>query len=463
MNFTIKFLGAAGTVTGSKFLTTISDTGTSLRFLVDCGLFQGKKELRTKNWQPFPHDATQIDSIFITHAHLDHAGYLPRLCRMGFKGDVYCTEPTRDLLKITLLDSAKIQEEEAEYANRKGFSKHKPALPLYNTADAEKALDKIKILPYEKLTNIAKEVNVLCSHAGHILGSVMYTFNAGSKSVLFTGDIGRFGSPVMPEPFLPESIDTLILESTYGDRTHEDAGAKEILEKEILESVDRKGVIVIPAFTIGRTQTLLYLIRELEDEKRIPVLSVFMDSPMAIDVTQLYRKHADRLDPETRTLVEQGDKPLLPDGLKICRSRDESMTINSVRKNAIIISASGMATAGRILHHLKIRMDEPENTVIFPGYQAAGTRGRRILDGEKHIKIHGRYIPVKAKIVNLEGLSAHADYREILSWLERFDTLPKKIFLVHGEPESSQSLAQKINEQFDLVPVIPGYLDEYSV
>ena len=459
----IHFLGATGTVTGSKYLFECDGK----KILIDCGLFQGLKELRLRNWEDFPVSPAEIDAIFLTHAHIDHSGFIPRLTSNGYTNKIYCTVATRDLCQIMLPDTGHIQEEDAHWANKKGFSKHAPALPLYTVEDAANALKQFVPLYYGEDFFFADKLRFKFKDAGHILGSsfidIKYDQNGETRRVLFSGDLGRPDQPLLRNPVQPFNIDYLVMESTYGDRLHDNEDPKAALARVINESIDRGGVLVIPSFAVGRTQALLYTIRELEDEKTIPFLPVYVDSPMAINATHVFEQHKGDYDMRAKILELNGVRVLHPRRLKICRDRQDSMKINDVRNQAIIISASGMLTGGRILHHLAQRLPEESNTLLFIGYQAAGTRGRALQEGKPSVKIHGQQVPVKAKIENISGFSAHADYNEILAWLMGFNRPPRKTFLVHGEPEASAALAAKIKQHLGWPVVIPQLEDQIEL
>ena len=459
----LTFWGAAETVTGSRHLLEIENQ----KILVDCGLFQGKKENRLKNWDPFPVSPGEVDKILLTHAHIDHTGYLPRFCRDGFSGQIHCTKSTHALLDVLLKDSAHIQEEDAIWANKKGFSKHKPALPLYTVADVENTLELFSPIYYGDALALNNFTRIKFKDAGHILGSSFIDLkterNGSQRKIIFSGDLGRPDIPVLRDPTQAFNADYLVLESTYGNRLHAGGDPFEDLATVINQSVERGGVLVIPAFAVGRTQTLLYVIRELEERGKIPPLSVFVDSPMAIDATKIFRKWITDQDLTSRVKMVAGKKIFHPHQLHVCKSREESKAIRKHKSQAIIISSSGMATAGRILHHLADRLPDKKNTILFIGYQADGTRGRSILDGKSHIKIHGKKIPVNAHIENISGYSGHADYNEILAWLLGFNRAPEKIFLVHGEPEASTALAIKIREAFGWNVVIPKYGESFEI
>jgi metallo-beta-lactamase family protein len=460
----IQFLGATRTVTGSKHLVDVG----GYRVLVDCGLFQGLKELRLRNWEPFPIDPASIDSVILTHAHIDHTGFLPRLVRDGFAGDVYCTPATDELARILLPDSARLQEEEADYSNKKGSSKHQPALPLYTEGDATAALKLLRPVNFHKPVKLTPKLSFEFVTAGHILGSSFVNLDlecAGGKRkrVTMTGDIGRYDEPIINDPASVDEADYIVLESTYGDREHPDFDVKERLAEIINATASRGGHVLIPAFAVGRSQQLLYLIRELEDENRIPVLPVFVDSPMAVSATKLYLNHTEDHDLEMQALIDARRNPLATKRFNLARTVQESKNVTANRESSIVISASGMATGGRILHHLRNRLPDPRNTVIFVGFQAAGTRGRRLVEGESEIRIFGQMVAVRAQIERLDNLSAHADYREILRWLSGFKRAPEKVFLVHGEPDAAESLERKIVEKFGWAVDIPDYLQKFEL
>jgi metallo-beta-lactamase family protein len=438
----ITFYGAAGTVTGSRFL--LEHEGS--RVLVDCGLFQGRKDLRERNWAPWPFDPKTVDAVVLTHAHIDHTGGLPRFVREGYRGPVYATGGTKDLCGILLPDSARIQEEEAHYANKRGYSKHHPALPLYEEQDAFAALRLFETFGYEKTRQVAKGISVRFNRAGHILGSAICTFElvGSNQRVVFTGDLGRYNAPILRDPEAITTATTLIAESTYGDREHGQTDPEGSLADVVNDTVKRGGMLVIPAFAVGRTQDILYHLGVLERAKRIPELPVFVDSPMACDATPLYLAHSHEHDFEMRSIIDEGHSPLRTANTRFVTAAKESKTINAVRGPGIIISASGMATGGRVLHHLKQRLPEDRNTVLFVGYQSEGTRGRRLLQGEKQLKLLGEVVEVRAKITNISGFSAHADWHEMLRWMEGFTSPPKQTLLVHGEDSALEALRQRV-------------------
>ncbi len=459
----LSFFGAVGTVTGSRFLLETDDK----KLLIDCGMFQGLKENRLRNWENFPVNPAMIDSVFLTHAHIDHSGYLPRFCREGFKGKIHCTHATADLCEIMLKDSAHLQEEDAKWANKRGFSKHKPALPLYTTEDAENALKLFTPHYYGEDIYLNRNLRIKFKDAGHILGSsfidIKRVDGKNSKRILFSGDFGRPDRPVLREPVQVYNVDYLIVESTYGNRLHEDVDPNEELVRVINDSYRRKGVLVIPAFSVGRTQTLLYAIRELEEARKIPEMSIFVDSPMAINSTEVFKNHIHDLNLTARKKDIEGTDIFTPKNLHICKTTDESKAINRVSGRSVIISASGMATGGRILHHLAERLPDRRNTVLFIGYQAQGTRGRTLLDGKNEVKIHGRKVQVKAKIENISGFSGHGDYDEILAWLSAFNKKPQQTFIVHGEEESSEALANKVRARFGWNVTVPQFGDSFEL
>jgi metallo-beta-lactamase family protein len=382
----IQFLGATGTVTGSRHYLEIQDK----KMLVDCGLFQGKKENRLRNWDPFPIPASEIEHVFLTHAHIDHIGYLPRFCRDGFTGKIHATHATCELSEILLKDSAHLQEEDAFYANKRGYSKHKPAKPLYTVEDAEKCLAYFTPSYIGENINLGDGLRVKFRDSGHILGSafvdIKTTANGKNRKILFSGDMGRSSRPILRDPVQVYNVDYLVMESTYGGRLHETVSPYDELARVIKESAKKRGMLVIPAFAVGRTETLLYVIRELEEQKRIPELPVYVDSPMALEALEVFRKHLVDLDLESRVQVINGKKIFSPAKLHLARSREQSRAINDVKGPAITISASGMAVGGRILHHLSHRLDDRKNTILLVGYQAEGTRGRSLLEGAEFIK-----------------------------------------------------------------------------
>jgi len=432
----LSFFGAAGTVTGSRYLLETEN----LRILVDCGLFQGYKFLREKNWQPFPVAADSIDAVILTHAHLDHSGYLPVLVAQGFKGPIYSTEATHDLCKILLLDSAKIQEEEANFRNRHKLSKHQPAKPLYTSQMAEKALALFEPVAEGESASFG-DMQVNFHPNGHILGSAYLDVCLAGKHILFSGDLGRPSDLIMRPPEPPCYCDYLVIESTYGDRHHDQRDLMTIVADMISETVSNGGSVLIPSFAVGRAQSMLYLIQTLRNKKRIPYLPIYLDSPMAISATEVMQRYHYLHKLSHKQCLE------LSHDIQFLRTVEQSMALNQVAVPSIIVSASGMATGGRVLHHLKRMLGDHRNTVMFAGFQARGTRGAHLVDGEPKIKIHGRYYDVKARIENLDFLSAHADRDEILRWLQKIPTAPKHCFITHGEPEAADQLRITLNEE----------------
>jgi metallo-beta-lactamase family protein len=456
----IHFLGAAGTVTGSRFL--LEHDGKKV--LVDCGLFQGRKEIRKRNWEPWPSEPKGWDAIVLTHAHIDHTGGLPRAIRDGYRGPVYSTSGTRELSALLLPDSARIQEEEARYANKEKYSKHQPALPLYSEEDARRALRQFESFGYNRRREIVPGITLEFFRAGHILGSAICSFEltATKQRVVFTGDLGRYAAPILKDPEKIDHATTLIAESTYGDRTHGEARPVDKLAEAVNETVKRGGVVVVPAFSIGRTQEVLYYLRNLEEAGRIPELPVFVDSPMACDATPIYLAHLDEHDLDMQGILERGESPLATRRTRFVRASSESKQLNNFKGPGVIISASGMATGGRILHHLKHRLSNANNTILFVGYQSEGTRGRRMLDGEPTIRIHGQEIAVRAHLTQLSGFSAHADWQEMLKWMDGFTAPPKQTLLVHGETSALAALKTRV-EARGWPTYIPQHLERVTL
>jgi len=443
---TIQFCGAAGTVTGSMHLVTANGH----RVLLDCGLFQGLKDLRLRNWRDPAFDPTNLEAVVISHAHIDHTGALPLLVRRGYRGPIYCTAATADLLGVLLPDSAHLQEEEADRANRYTYSKHKPALPLYTTADAQRALGQLTPAGYGRPFPVAGDLTVTYRIAGHILGAATVDLATGAgPRIVFSGDLGRYDRPILPDPQPVPAADVLLLESTYGDRQHPDIGkTDDDLVRIVKETADRGGALLVPAFVVDRTQEFLWMLQHLEQAGRIPVLPVYVDSPSATLVTEIYRKHGEDLDGEMRAEIANGQTTLNSKQCQFTQSVEESKRLNDIRGPVIIISASGMATGGRILHHLQHRLPDPRTTVLLVGYQAAGTRGRSLQDGAKTLKMFGEQVPVRARVETIHGLSAHADQAELLRWLGGFTRPPRTTYLVHGEPEAARVLSEAITARY---------------
>lgn len=460
---TITFLGATGTVTGSRYLLDIHGH----RYLVDAGLFQGEKELRLRNWEPFPVDPKTIEAVILTHAHIDHTGYLPRLVREGFKGPVFTTPPTRSLLSVLLPDAAHLQEEEARYANKVGSTKHTPALPLFDTDDAFRALQLLRAVRFGEPHTLHPGCTFTFHRQGHILGAAAVELQFKGRggepvSLYFSGDVGRYAVPILkpPEPFPGATY--LVVESTYGDRVHDAGDPRDTLAEVIAETSQRGGVVLIPAFAVGRTQEILYYLRELEEDGELALPPVYLDSPMAREATAMYRQAIAEHDAETR-FVEREDDPFFPSSLTVVTTVNESKALNTLPGPAVIISASGMATGGRILHHLRHRLPHPQNTVLFVGFQAKGTRGRRILDGEPTVKIFGEHVPVGARLAHITSLSAHADREELLVWMRQAETTPRTVFITHGEPEAASALAKLVSRELGWPCHLPHYGEQVSL
>jgi metallo-beta-lactamase family protein len=474
----VTFLGAARTVTGSKYLVDCNGA----RIMVDAGLFQGLKELRERNWQELPVPASSVEAVVLTHAHLDHCGYLPRLVAQGFRGRVFCTQGTQDLCKIVLPDAGRLQEEDAEHANRHAYSKHKPALPLYREVDAFRAVSQLQPCGYDRPMPVAKGIEVTFINAGHLLGSSYVRMQIDGRTILFGGDLGRFGRPVLPDPTLVEDADYLLVESTYGDRVHEQDDNGTRLAEIVSATAARGGKLIVPAFAIGRVEELLYWLRRLETEKRIPVLPVFVDSPMAGAALARYTERVHELDPEMRPEERDDRAPhdaaaphdssvrrrqamqeremcvFCTERFRVIASVEESKQLTASRVPSIVISSSGMAEGGRVLHHLKAALPNAQNTVLFAGYQGAGTRGRRLVDGEKSVKIHGEWIPVAARIERIDSMSAHADANELMRWLRGYKSAPRQTFIVHGEPPAQDALGARIQAELGWSCRAPEYL-----
>jgi len=451
----LTFLGATGTVTGSKYLLDCEiNNGGLKRILIDCGLFQGLKQLRLRNWAKLPINPAKVDAVILTHAHIDHSGYLPLFVKNGFSGKVYCTEATRDLCEVLLLDSAHLQEEEAKYANKGGFSKHNPALPLYTQEDAQNALALLTPVNYEQDVDLGDGLTVRLSPSGHILGSAFVRIHNKKTSILFSGDIGRPNDILMKAPVRIKQADYLVLESTYGNRLHEHIDPKIKLAKIINETAKRKGVVLIPVFAVGRAQELLYYIHLLKSSGAIANnIPVYLNSPMAVDATAIFNHYRG----EHRLSLEQSHA--LCHTAHMVNSIEESKQLNETKGPMIILSASGMATGGRVVHHLKAFVPDAKNTILFVGFQAAGTRGAAMLAGVESIKIHGEYLPIRADVEYLPNLSAHADYAEMITWLGGFEVPPKKTFITHGEPVAADAMRLHIEEELHWQVVVPDYLE----
>lgn len=437
-------------MTGSKHLLEIGGQ----RVLVDCGLFQGLKELRKRNWAALPVPPDSIDAVVLTHAHIDHSGWLPRLVAGGFKGSIHCTGGTADLCGLMLPDAARIQEEDARFANKRGFSKHHPALPLYTERDADEVLTRLKAHPFDQPTAILDGVEVEFVNAGHLLGSsyvLARRIKGSTGHILFGGDLGRYGRPVLPDPTPGRECNVLLLESTYGDRLHPPDDNGEALARVVRDTAERGGKLFIPSFAIGRVEEVLYWLFRLEDDGRVPVLPIYVDSPMALKGLEFYRRRTDELDPQLATIRRAAPRFTPVD------TADESKRLVQTDGPAIIIASSGMATGGRVVHHLFAGLPDKRNTVLFVGFQAAGTRGRNLIEGARHIKMYGQQVPVGARIERINGMSSHADAGEILRWLRTFPRAPQTTYLVHGEPPAQEALKALIVKELGWTVEIPAH------
>jgi metallo-beta-lactamase family protein len=441
---TLTFLGAAGTVTGSQHLL---EDGAA-RVLMDCGLFQGPRELRARNWAPPRVEPGSLQAVLLSHAHIDHSGALPRLVRAGYRGPIYCTAGTADLLRVMLPDAARLQEEEADFANRHRTSKHDPALPLFTTEDAERALAQVEAVAFDQPFTPASGVDARFSNSGHILGAGLIQCRIGGRLVAFSGDLGRYGVPIMRDPDPVSRADALLVESTYGDRLHTPDDHSDKLAAAVARAAETKGWLLIPAFAVGRSQEILYDLRMLEGARRIPSLPVYLDSPMAIQATAIYASHPEEHDAELRQVEAGGSRPFAPRNITLCKSVVDSKALNETDGPGVIIAGSGMATGGRILHHLRRLLPMAATTVLFVGYQAAGTRGRLLRDGARTIKMLGEVVPVRARILVSDAYSAHADRGEILRWLRGFARPPAMTYVVHGEPPAASALRDAITTEF---------------
>lgn len=455
----ITFLGAAGTVTGSKYLVESENK----KLLIDCGLFEGSKPLKQRNWERLPVDPATIDWVLLTHAHIDHTGYLPRLVRNGFRGPIYANAATHELCNLLLPDSAHLQEEDAKYAARKNYSSHKPPLPLYTVAEAQVTLQQFADISQTDAFTISPQFSVKPHQAGHILGATWLELTiteAGKKIlVVFSGDLGRYDQPILKDPEPPSRADYLLCESTYGDRDHPSGSVTDALAAVINDTAKRGGVVVIPAFAVDRTQLLLYYLRELEAQSRIPHLPVYLDSPMAISTTDIYARRSQDPDLKPQTIPD----PMNIHEVHLTRTVEDSKKINDVVSPCLIVSASGMITGGRVLHHLARRLPDSRSTVLIVGYQAEGSGGRALLDGAKYLRIHGEEVPVRAQIVEIAQLSAHAGRDELLRWLSGFQAPPRQTFLVHGEPVALESFRDAITQKFHWPVTIPGYQQTFEL
>lgn len=457
----ISFYGGVGTVTGSKYL--LEHHGKKI--LIDCGLFQGEKQLRERNWAKLPFEPDELDAVIITHAHIDHAGFLPRIVKLGYTGKVFTSGGTADLLRILLPDSARLQEEEADYRNRHNLTSHSPALPLYDEADAKEALKLLRpVRNNNEPVEICEGIKASFMVAGHIIGASLVLVemenargNGESIRFLFSGDLGHYDQPIVKDPAAPPACDYLMCESTYGNRLHGEIRSDVQLARIINEAYQRNAPILIPAFAVGRTQELLYIIRELEDKKKIPAMPVVVDSPMAAQATQVYNRWSEEHDEEYASILAKKIHPLKTDWMRTASTREESKKINEMKGARIIISSSGMMTGGRVLHHAMRILPNENATIVFVGFQASGTTGRKILDGEKEVKIMKQMIPVRCKVEKVEGFSAHADWKGVLKWLSGLPDAPKTVFTTHGEPEAAEAMAGHIHQRFGWQVIVPQY------
>lgn len=459
MSVSITFLGAAGTVTGSKYLLTVDGK----KILVDAGMFQGERTWREKNWHDPQFTPSELTCVLLTHAHIDHIGMLPRFHRLGLRCPIYCNQATRDLAKIILLDSAKLQEEEVIYRLESGRSRHHPPLPLYNVADAQAVLELLKVVPSLSFVPVAPNCEAKWSPMGHIIGASSIEFKGGGRTITFSGDIGRYGVPILKDPSPANLGDLLLIESTYGDREHSDADPSLVLGEIISETAKRRGIVLIPSFAVGRTQLILFYLRQLKVKGLIPDIPVIIDSPMAGDATSIYTHNPNDYDEESLQLLKSGKQPFVVPKMHFIRDRSESIKLNSISEPMVLISASGMLTGGRILHHLKHRLANPNNTVLFVGFQPPGSRGDWLKRGAPSIQVLGQEVPVKAEIREISGLSAHGDRSELLRWCSSCSGKPSKVAVVHGEPEAAQHFATRLHADFKWNAVVPNYLQSIDV
>ena len=450
---TLRFLGACGTVTGSKFLL---ESGAH-RVLLDCGVFQGSSELKQKNWSPPPFDPGGLDAVVLTHAHIDHTGYVPRLSKEGFSGPVYVTPPTAGLLGYLWPDAAHLHEEDARYANLKEYSRHRPALPFFDAEEARRALALLRPVPFHQRVEAAPGISFTFRRVGHILGAAFIEVEADSRRLVVSGDVGQRTVPILKDPESPESADYLLLESTYGDRLHPDASPRDELGRVAVETVARRGVLLIPAFAVGRAQDVLYHLRSLQRDGTIPAnLPIYLDSPMAASAVDLYCGALSEHDLEMETLRNEGLCPIEGPSVHLVRDRQESIALNKKRGPMVIVSASGMLSGGRVLHHLRQRLPSPETTLLFVGFQAAGTLGRRILEGAREVRIHGQPVPVRAEVREIPALSAHADQRGLIEWVASLTGPPRAVSLVHGEPRAREALAAALRTKYGWTVNLPA-------
>jgi metallo-beta-lactamase family protein len=459
MSVTIQFLGAAGTVTGSKYLVSSS----TARILVDCGMFQGERSWRERNWAEPPLDLSTIDAVLLTHAHLDHVGILPRYFALGLRAPVYCSKATADLARLILLDSARLQEEEASFRAETGRTRHHPPLPLYTEKEALGALKLLRPISVDTAMAPCAGVEASWRLMGHILGACSITLTVEEKRIVFSGDIGRYHVPILVDPQPVHYGDLLLIESTYGDRLHSTEPPEGALAEIINRTYARKGAVIIPSFAVGRTQTLLYYLRELKNRNAIPDIPVIIDSPMASDATTIYQNHTDEYDETSLGILKRGAQPFGVSKMFFTRDRNDSKRLNSIHEPMILISASGMLSGGRILHHLRHRISDERNTVLFVGFQPPGSRGDWIKRGGGTVKLLGEEVTVRAQIEEISGLSAHADRDELLRWCASCSGSPGKVAVVHGEPGAAQKFRIALEERFGWNVGVPGYLDTWTI
>ncbi len=461
MSISITFLGAARSVTGSRYLLEVGES----RVLIDCGMYQ-ERALRERNWEPFIVSPDRVDAILLTHAHLDHCGLIPKIVQAGYAGPIYCTGATRDIARIIMLDAAKIQEEDAEYKLRRHRKERRkgsrPVEPLYTRSDAERASKLLADVPYDRPVDVAPGIQAHYHDSGHILGATSIAIdvseNGVSRRILFSGDIGRWDVPILRNPTVPEEADYVVMESTYGNRRHEDtADINDVIAGAVNDTCERGGNIIIPSFAVERSQELLYRLHELRQEKRIPEMMVFLDSPMAIRVTEVFKRHPDLFDADTLEHLNAGTHPCDFSGLQLARTAQQSKAINQIRGSVVIIAGSGMCTGGRIKHHLVRNISRPESTLLFVGYQAVGTLGREIVEGAEEVRIHGHYRPVKAQVRKVGGFSGHADQDELLQWISGLRSAPKQIFITHGELRAAEALQSLLAKKLQYKATVPEY------
>ncbi|MEN9464113.1 MAG: hypothetical protein RL217_294 [Pseudomonadota bacterium] len=449
----IQFIGAAGTVTGSKYLVRYD----RYQILIDCGLFQGVSELKQRNWDALPFEASQINAVLLTHAHIDHSGFLPALMKRGFRGSIYTSKLTHHLCKVLLPDAGFLQEEDARYANKKKYSKHDPAEPLYTEDDAREVLKQFKNVREEETLELPGGLTAVFTPVGHILGACSIRLEYQGKSVTFSGDVGRCNDPIMYPPKALKATDYLIVESTYGDRLHPEIDAEKTLADIINRTIKRGGIVLMPAFAVGRAQLILYYLSRLIEKKQIPAVPIFLNSPMTIRATQIF------MDAHEQHKLNQDDCELMDEVTTYVKTTEESMALTARKEPCLIISASGMASGGRVLHHLKALVSNPRNCILFMGFQAPGTRGFSLVNGAEKLRIHGEEKPVLAEVINLDSLSSHADFGEMLRWLKQMPGKPKKVFVTHGEEDAARSLQQHLQVAFEWNVEVASYLQKVDI